>query len=126
MSIVTGFQRGGLEKKLCFKYREVCFSLHALWDAELHKTVNLNLTERIRASRFDLASTVYQVNRKICELYDIEPSDWVEKYAAKFAPLAAGLIKDAVSKILWLLQWTLEMDSFNTVIDFEREISCMY
>lgn len=124
--LVTGFQKGGLERELCKGDRSVCFSLHALWDAEMLKFTGLALRHPISPTPFNLKKSLMSLNRHVCELYVIGKNDDLEKYSAKFAPLMKSLMETAVEKILWLLQQTLEMDNFNTALDFEREISRIF
>lgn len=122
-TLVTGFQRGGLWDKLCNRVSSECFSLHALWDAELHKYLKFSMSKDIVARPLQLETTVKRINSYFCDLYKIDSTDDLETYATKFAPLAKYLLEEAAEKVLWLLGVTLEMDSLNTAQDFERELT---
>ncbi len=108
---------------LCSGRSETCFSLHAMWDAELHKRVNFHAPTKVLPSPLNIEATLFYVNKNICELYVFDLSDDLEAYAAKFEPLAKRLLQEAAQKVLWLLEETLEMDSLNTAQDFERELA---
>lgn len=95
-----------MKRKLCFKNSTYCWSLHALWDAELLKMIKpIDLTEfdRIKSAKFDIEKWAIHMNRLVCEIYQYPDDFGIEEYVEKFKNVSIYLIKMASSNIASLL-----------------------
>lgn len=100
MCIVTNYDRGGMNRKLCSKsYLESCWSLHALWDAEILKWLSKNekieLMKREENIHFDVVQWTSELNKLVCQFYDYPEEFGIEEYVDKFKDIAMLLVQKA-------------------------------
>lgn len=123
---LTGFERGGLNRKLCSATTQECWSLHALWDAEILKSITAPTSFKkvnTRNIRKRLLLQFRKSNRLLCKIYKFNSEMSLEYYKTTFGPLAARIILEAGEMVAAVLAHTLEMSTFNSAADFDREIS---
>lgn len=123
---VTGFERGGLDLKICSKTQPKCWSLHALWDAEILKSVivpsSLTTVKNGNVKKLLLVK-FRKMNRILCKIYEFDSRISLEGYKKAFGPLATQLVIEAGEMVASVLAHTLGMSSFISAADFDREIS---
>lgn len=115
--LVTNYERGGMKRKLCYKNSITCWSLHALWDAEILKSISeieLNFNYSISDSfPFDVKDWALQLNQLICKIYDY-PKDkdfGLEEYVDKFKFIALFLVEKAAKNTAVILNSKKESKS---------------
>lgn len=95
-----------MNRKLCFKNSSYCWSLHALWDAELLKMIKpIDIIEfdQIKSMKFDIEKWAIQMNRLVCEIYQYPDDFGIEEYVEKFKNISIYLVKMASSNIASVL-----------------------
>ena len=106
MFLVTAFEKGGINRKLCFRESKTCWSLHALWDAEMLKIIendNLAETDSENNLKFDIERWVVRINKIICKIYEYPKHFKIEDYVEKFRKISIYLVKTASTNIAAVL-----------------------
>jgi hypothetical protein len=98
--VVTNYDRGGMNKKLCSKaFSGTCWSLHALWDAEILKFLSENekieLMKREENNQFHVVQWTSELNKLVCQFYDYPDDFGIEDYVDKFKEAALLLVRKA-------------------------------
>lgn len=93
-----------MKRKLCTSDEKVCWSLHALWDAEILKLV-ADETETVtrHIADFDLANWCNELNNFICELYEYPEQFTIEDYVYKYKNISLYLVEKATANIAAIL-----------------------
>lgn len=99
---MTAFEKGGMRRQLCNGAGDVCWSLHALWDAEILKLLFKNnyllrnsfIYFNLASSNFnfDLKSWALKMNRFLCIIYQSPTNISIQNYAEIHKDLALHLI----------------------------------
>lgn len=89
-----------MNRKLCSTGCEnTCWSLHALWDAEilkfLSKKKNVESTKCEENSEFDVVQWTFELNGLVCQFYDYPDDYGMEEYIEKFKGIALLLVRKA-------------------------------
>lgn len=81
------------------KDEQLCWSLHALWDAEILKLItedNIKTTfSECNESYFDLEDWCSLLNYYICKLYEYPENYSIEEYSRKYKYLSLYFVKMA-------------------------------
>lgn len=111
MYLVTAFERGGMNRKLCTADKMECWSLHALWDAEILKLISnendaFDLWKEEKISFeisgekfFELENWCIELNYYICKLYEYPNNFTIENYVQKYKYYSLYFVKKAVENI---------------------------
>ena len=94
---MTNFEKGGLKQILCSRHGKICWSLHALWDAEILKLMDHRLdidlkTNGLRINVFDVESWSIKLHNLICTLYYYPKYFTIEQYIDKYGNLSKLLV----------------------------------
>ena len=95
-----------MERKLCFKNSTDCWSLLALWDAELLKIIKPIDHEELEwkpGEKFEIENWSIKMNRLICKMYEYPVNFGIEEYAEKFKNISIYLVKKASNNIAGVL-----------------------
>lgn len=95
---MTAFERGGMERKLCSRTSSECWSLHALWDAEMLKIIDqfqIFESDSENEERYGIDKWAVQINKIICKIYVYPEYYFIEDYVEKFKNLSVNLVKKA-------------------------------
>lgn len=87
-----------MKRKICDKNAETCWSLHALWDAEILKSIreiDLFLYWESDNFTFDMEVWALRLNQYICKIYDYPENFGLEEYIDKFRFTALLLVYEA-------------------------------
>ena len=119
-------------RQLCSTENDTCWSLHALWDAEILKLImHKNSHNEGNSSSFNLEKWCLELNAYICKLYDFPKNYSIEQYVEKYKTISLYFVKMAVGNIANILNSMpitkaspyTQMASFSSAVDFDREIS---
>ena len=121
-NLVTDYDRGGINRKLCDKNLGTCWSLHALWDAEILKLVNENKMFSFLDSEdnisFEVKDWAMELNQYICKIYDYPDSFGIEEYVDKFKLTALFLVGKAANNTAAVLNSNFKTPRQNLENDF--------
>lgn len=140
-----------MNRKLCNFDGKTCWSLHALWDAEILKQTSVSERNIILLSTeykeegevFEdvtnrtILEWAQEMNSFICLIYSMDDhlSLNIEDYSYYMKGLAIYLVDLAAKRIARILNQNQNQNgplrrskkmSFNTAVEFEREISSTY
>lgn len=111
-----------MNRKLCNKNLGTCWSLHALWDAEILKSINENRTFSFLDSEdhisFGVEDWAMQLNQYICKIYDYPDDFGLEEYVDKFKLTALFLVGKAANNTAAVLNTNCRTPRKNLANDF--------
>lgn len=132
---MTSFERGGMNRKLCTKDGGTCWSLHALWDSEILKLIESTIINQMQFPTsmmyFDIESWVRFLNSVLCKAYEFPNYYTIDDYKNKYSFISLFLARTAAlhtamlfnSKVYPHHRSDKMTSSFNSVSEFEREVS---
>lgn len=101
---------------------ETCWSLHALWDAEILKLINentdLSFLDSEGNTSFDVKKWATQLNQYICKIYDYPDDFGLEDYVDKFQLTAVLLVGKAAYNTAAVLNANIRTPRKNLKNDF--------
>lgn len=107
MNLVTNYDKGGMNKKLCSKNSGICWSLHALWDAEILKSIDKNeffdSHDSYGTKSFNIEETSIRLHKYICQFYEFPDDFELEDYVDKFKGIALYLVEEAAKNLALIL-----------------------
>lgn len=95
-----------MRRRLCSGTSSECWSLHALWDAEMLKMIdpiNIVVSDSENEEAYDIEKWAFQINKVICTIYVYPEYFDMEDYVEKFKSISVNLVKRASSHIASVL-----------------------
>lgn len=96
-----------MDRVLCSNNKSgICWSLHALWDAEILKRIDPSELEKERIATkktFNIEKLTMKLNELVCEVYDYPEYYGIEDYVQKYKNISVYLVRMAsinISNIL--------------------------
>lgn len=103
-----------MNTKLCSYKSLECWSLHALWDAEMIKLEesDLNMYGK-KLKRFDVLAQAQKMSEILCLAYDYPRFFYLENYVIKYRSVMKSLISDAAIRTAEILNGRIQFAGIN-------------